>query len=492
MLGGSKVSRQARRHRTRCCPRVDSPAHRRRHALHLPGRAGPQGRHEPARRRPARHREGLPREGGGAAASRSCSRRDVVVASKFGADAEHVVPPPTRIEDTDFGASRTRARHRPGHRRALRRAHRDARRRCSGTARWASSSSRRSRPARRRSREALTKVDGLGVVGGGDSAAAVRAARLLPTTSSVTFRRVAARASSSSRASNCPAWRSSDGSSNAVGRRIPLIAGNWKMNLDHLQSIAFVQKLAWTLKDARHDFSAVEVAVFPPFTDLRSVQTLVSADKLPTRLRRPGCVGSTTAAPTRARSRARSSRRSTCSYVIIGHSERRAVPRRDRRAGRRQGGGCAIATTSCRSSASARPRRTWRPHGPSAVPVAQLRAALAVPRGAADIVVAYEPVWAIGSGQAATPEQAEQVVRRFAASIAEVLGDEVADATRILYGGSVKSSQHRRLHARAERRRRPGRRREPDLDEFACIVRYRARRTCGTQTVGDATSAGLR
>ena len=63
--------------------------------------------------------------------------------------------------------------------------------------------------------------------------------------------------------------------------RTPLNAGNWKMNLDHLQSIAFVQKLAWTLKDAGHDFGAVEVAVFPPFTDLRSVQTLVGADDLP-------------------------------------------------------------------------------------------------------------------------------------------------------------------------------------------------------------------
>ena len=65
--------------------------------------------------------------------------------------------------------------------------------------------------------------------------------------------------------------------------RTPFIAGNWKMNLDHLQSIAFVQKLSWTLKDARHDFGAVEVAVFPPFTDLRSVQTLVGADELPVR-----------------------------------------------------------------------------------------------------------------------------------------------------------------------------------------------------------------
>jgi len=67
----------------------------------------------------------------------------------------------------------------------------------------------------------------------------------------------------------------------ALNGRLPLIAGNWKMNLDHLQAIAFVQKLAWSLKDARHDFTTVEVAVFPPFTDLRSVQTLVAADKLP-------------------------------------------------------------------------------------------------------------------------------------------------------------------------------------------------------------------
>ena len=65
-----------------------------------------------------------------------------------------------------------------------------------------------------------------------------------------------------------------------VNTRTPLIAGNWKMNLDHLQAIAFVQKLAWTLKDAGHNYTDVEVSVFPPFTDIRSVQNLVEADKL--------------------------------------------------------------------------------------------------------------------------------------------------------------------------------------------------------------------
>jgi triosephosphate isomerase len=79
-------------------------------------------------------------------------------------------------------------------------------------------------------------------------------------------------------------------------------------------------------------------------------------------------------------------------------------------------------------------------HGPSAVPVAQLRAALAGIAGAVDIVVAYEPVWAIGSGQAATPEQAEQVAAQLRAVVRELLGDDVAGATRILYGGSVKAS----------------------------------------------------
>ena len=66
--------------------------------------------------------------------------------------------------------------------------------------------------------------------------------------------------------------------------RTPLIAGNWKMNLDHLQAIALVQKLSWALGDVKHDFADVEVAVFPPFTDLRSVQTLIAADKLALKL----------------------------------------------------------------------------------------------------------------------------------------------------------------------------------------------------------------
>ena len=77
----------------------------------------------------------------------------------------------------------------------------------------------------------------------------------------------------------------------AASNRTPLMAGNWKMNLDHLQGTHLVQKLDWTLQDAKHDYGAVEVAVLVPFTDLRSVQTLIEGDRLFLRHGAPGPVG---------------------------------------------------------------------------------------------------------------------------------------------------------------------------------------------------------
>jgi len=221
-------------------------------------------------------------------------------------------------------------------------------------------------------------------------------------------------------------------------KRVPLIAGNWKMNLDHLQSIAFVQKLAWSLKDANHDFGAVEVAVFPPFTDLRSVQTLVSGDKLEvvyggqdvSQFESGAYTGEISAAFLKSLD---------CTYVIIGHSERRTMHAESDEivaaksaAAIRHG----VVPVICVGETA----EDLETHGPSAVPVAQLKAALAGLTGPVDIVVAYEPVWAIGSGQAATPEQAEQVCAALRAVITDTLGKDVADATRILYGGSVKAS----------------------------------------------------
>jgi triosephosphate isomerase len=225
-------------------------------------------------------------------------------------------------------------------------------------------------------------------------------------------------------------------SSSTVTRK-PLIAGNWKMNLDHLQGIALVQKLAWTLKDASYDPKAVEVAVFPPFTDLRSVQTLVEAERFGLALGAqdlsPKDSGAFTGDVSGAFLKALH-----CTYVIIGHSERR------------QGHGETDEIVNAKVLAAVRhglvpvlcvgeTEAELEEHGTSAVPVAQTKAALVgVPVGT-PIVVAYEPVWAIGTGKVANPETAQEVGAAIRAAVAEVLSDDDAAATRVLYGGSVKS-----------------------------------------------------
>ncbi|WP_404313412.1 triose-phosphate isomerase [Agrococcus terreus] len=254
--------------------------------------------------------------------------------------------------------------------------------------------------------------------------------------------------------------------------RIPLIAGNWKLNQDHLQAIALVQKLAWTLQDGKHDHAAVEVAVFPPFTDLRSVQTLISAERFELRFGAQDVSEHESGAHTGEVSAAMLAKLE-CSYAIVGHSERRqdhhesdAIVGRKAAAALRAG----IVPVICVGETA----EDLEQHGASAVPVQQLRDVLAELPETGEIVVAYEPVWAIGSGQAATAEQAQQVCQALRAAIAEVRGAEAAEATRILYGGSVKSGNI------------AGFMREPDVDgalvggasldaaEFAAIARFRS------------------
>ncbi|GAB3045155.1 triose-phosphate isomerase [Parafrigoribacterium mesophilum] len=253
--------------------------------------------------------------------------------------------------------------------------------------------------------------------------------------------------------------------------RIPLIAGNWKMNLDHLQAIAFVQKLAWSLKDAHHDFTDVEVAVFPPFTDLRSVQTLVSADKLEIAFGAQDVSAHESGAFTGEIS-ASFLAALECRYVIIGHSERRALHgETNEQVSTKVVAALAHGLTPVICVGETAEDR--EAHGPSAVPVAQLRAALAATAAGSRLVVAYEPVWAIGSGQPATPEQAEQVAAALRGVLVEAIGTDAAETTRILYGGSVKSGNI------------AGFMRMPNLDgalvggasldiaEFSSIVQYR-------------------
>ena len=220
--------------------------------------------------------------------------------------------------------------------------------------------------------------------------------------------------------------------------RTPLIAGNWKMNLDHLQSIAFVQKLAWSLKDAKHGFADVEVAIFPPFTDLRSVQTLISADRLPLKFGAQDISAHDSGAYTGEISGAFLTALD-CEYVIIGHSERRTLHNEsDEEIAAKVA--AAITHRLVPVLCVGETAEDLEKHGPSAVPIAQLTAALAGVTTGANIVVAYEPVWAIGSGLAATPAQAEQVAAQLRATLARLVGPDAASATRILYGGSVKAS----------------------------------------------------
>ncbi len=256
----------------------------------------------------------------------------------------------------------------------------------------------------------------------------------------------------------------------AVNKRTALIAGNWKMNFDHLQAIAFVQKLAWSLKDAAHDFDAVEAAIFPPFTDLRSVQTLIAADKLALTYGGQDVSEHESGAYTGEVSAAFLAKLD-CRYVLIGHSERRtlhaeddALVARKVQAALRHG----LVPVICVGESA----EDLEAHGPSAIPVAQLQRALDSVPGSAEIVVAYEPVWAIGSGEPATADQAESVAVALRNTLQEHGGDEMSSRTRILYGGSVTPSNI------------AGYMREPNIDgalvggasldlaAFASIVRY--------------------
>ncbi len=221
-----------------------------------------------------------------------------------------------------------------------------------------------------------------------------------------------------------------------VNRR-PLIAGNWKMNFDHLRAVAFVQKIAWTLKDAKFSPTEVEISVFPPFTDIRSVQTLIESDSLGFAFGAQDLSPFDDGAHTGDIS-GEFLAKLNCRYVIIGHSERRQNHHEDdelitakTKAALRHG----LVPVICVGETS----DDLDKFGASAVPIGQLRAVLEEIPADSEIVVAYEPVWAIGSGQAATPAQAQDVCAALRSLIAKSLTPETADTTRILYGGSVKS-----------------------------------------------------
>ena len=254
--------------------------------------------------------------------------------------------------------------------------------------------------------------------------------------------------------------------------RKPLIAGNWKMNNTHFEGLALVQKLAFTLTAA--DYDAADVVVLPPFTALRSVQTLVDGDKLRIGYgaqdlspHDKGAYTGDMSGPMLAKL--------GCSYVLAGHSERRQYHGED------------DALVNAKVKAALRNELTpilcvgehldvaARRGSSSAHCIGQLDGGLAgvSPEQAAGLVVAYEPVWAIGTGEVASPADAQEVCGAIRARVSEGHGAEAAASVRILYGGSVKADNIAAIMT------------QPDIDgalvggasldagEFATICRYR-------------------
>jgi triosephosphate isomerase len=209
------------------------------------------------------------------------------------------------------------------------------------------------------------------------------------------------------------------------------------MNCNHFEAIALVQKLAFSLQ--AKDYQHVEVLVLPPFTDLRSVQTLVLGDKLKIRHGAQDISQHESGAYTGEIS-GRMLAKLGCSYVLCGHSERRQYHNEDDAlvaAKARAALAVGITPIVCIGESV-----DIRKSGGHVVHcVTQLNGSLAKisPAEVATLVIAYEPVWAIGTGEVASPEDAQEMCRAIRAQVGEVHGAEAAAGVRILYGGSVKS-----------------------------------------------------
>jgi triosephosphate isomerase len=224
------------------------------------------------------------------------------------------------------------------------------------------------------------------------------------------------------------------------------MAGNWKMNCNHLEAIALTQKLAFSLSEK--ELSDVEVVVLPPFTDIRSVQTLIDGDKLLLGFgaqdlspHQSGAYTGDIAGPMLAKL--------GCSYVVVGHSERRQYhAESDELVNAKVKAALANELTPIVCVGEGLEIREAGDHVTHTV--AQLDAALSglTPSQIEKVVIAYEPVWAIGTGKTATPADAQEVI----GALRERLPEEVADAVRILYGGSVKAANVAEIMA------------EPDVD----------------------------
>jgi triosephosphate isomerase len=254
--------------------------------------------------------------------------------------------------------------------------------------------------------------------------------------------------------------------------RRPIVAANWKMHLTHLEAIQTVQKLSYLLDQS--DSERVEVVICPPFTALRTVETLIQSDRLPFGLGAQNVHWEPSGAFTGEVS-ASMLAALRVAYVIVGHSERRQLfGETDETVNRKVR---AVTTAGMNPILCVGEALQERDVGATEDRVAgQIRAGLSGlgEDEATKIVIAYEPIWAIGTGRNAQPADAGHVIAVIRSTLAELYGKRLADATRIQYGGSVKAGNIRDFMA------------HPDIDgalvggasldpeEFALIVKYRS------------------
>ncbi|EIK77564.1 MULTISPECIES: triose-phosphate isomerase [Gardnerella] len=239
-----------------------------------------------------------------------------------------------------------------------------------------------------------------------------------------------------------------------VSKRKPLVAGNWKMNFNHREATHFIQKFAWLLRDAHYDYHDCEIALMPSFTSIRSVQVLVESDHLPI-LYGAQAVSVTAQGAFTGDVSADMLASLGCSMVIVGHSERRKYhPEDDANivdqvravlAAGMQPILCVGESLKERQQGVALDFAVGQVHDVTR----DLDA-----KQAKRLIIAYEPVWAIGTGMVATANSAQEAALAIREDLRVTFGDDVADTVRILYGGSVTSSNASSLIA------------EPDVDGF--------------------------
>ncbi len=253
--------------------------------------------------------------------------------------------------------------------------------------------------------------------------------------------------------------------------RKSLISGNWKMNLNHFEAIQFVQKLSYLLTG--EDYAAVDVSVHPPFTDIRSVQTVLDADSIPLLLGAQHCHWEEKGAYTGEVAPLFLSKMNV-KYVIVGHSERRELFGETDEMVRSKV--AAVLANGMTPIVCVGETLDEREAGETEAKVlGQIRAALGdrTPDQISNLVIAYEPIWAIGTGRTATADDAQTVCAAIRLCVREIAGADAAAAVRIQYGGSVKAANIVELMAQPDIDGALVGGASLDPDEFARIAQYR-------------------